>query len=50
MIVRKLSKSPNFKMVEDMLDEALAKFDNLEGLIFHSDQGWPYQMPQYQKN
>ncbi|VDR41813.1 transposase, IS861 [Mycoplasmopsis caviae] len=49
IIVRKLSKSPNFKMVEDMLDEALAKFDNLEGLIFHSDQGWPYQMPQYQK-
>ena len=33
------SKSPNLEQINDMLNKA---FDgrNLEGLIFHSDQGW----------
>ncbi len=30
-----------------MIDKAFRQFDNLEGLIFHSDQGWQYQMKQY---
>lgn len=30
-----------------MIDKAFWQFDNLEGLIFHSDQGWQYQMKQY---
>ena len=42
------SKSPNLEQINDMLDKA---FDgkNLEGLIFHSDQGWQYQHQSYQQ-
>ena len=41
------SKSPNLEQINDMLNKA---FDNkdLEGLIFHSDQGWQYQHNSYQ--
>ena len=42
-----ISKNPNFKQVTDMLDIAFKKHKNLKGLIFHSDQGWQYQMKQY---
>ncbi|MDY4996222.1 MAG: IS3 family transposase, partial [Bacilli bacterium] len=37
-----ISKLPNLEQINDMLNKA---FDgrNLEGLIFHSDQGWQYQ-------
>ncbi|MDE5567992.1 MAG: IS3 family transposase, partial [Muribaculaceae bacterium] len=38
-----ISKSPNLEQVCDMLDKAFAKYDNLDGLIIHSDQGWQYQ-------
>jgi transposase InsO family protein len=38
-----ISRSPNLEQVCDMLDKAFAKFDNLDGLILHSDQGWQYQ-------
>ena len=38
-----ISKSPNLEQVYDMLDKAFAKYDNLDGLIIHSDQGWQYQ-------
>ena len=42
------SKSPNLEQINDMLNKA---FDgkNLEGLIFHSDQGWQYQHESYQQ-
>ena len=42
-----LSLSPNFEQTMRMLVEAFAKHPNLEGLVFHSDQGWQYQMRQY---
>ena len=42
-----ISRSPNFKQVNDMLDIALNKYENFNGLILHSDQGWQYQMKQY---
>ena len=32
-----------------MLDKAFNKHKHLEGLIFHSDQGWQYQMYEYHK-
>ena len=38
-----ISRSPNLEQVYDMLDKAFARFDNLDGLILHSDQGWQYQ-------
>ena len=30
-----------------LLDKAFSKFNDLSGLIFHSDQGWQYQMSQW---
>lgn len=34
------SKSPNLGQINDMLNKAFDKNKDLEGLIFHSDQGW----------
>lgn len=42
-----ISKSPNFEQTKDMLNKALEKYQDLEGLIFQSDQGWQYQMEAY---
>ena len=42
-----LSTSPNFKQIERMLNKAFEKFPSVEGLIFHSDQGWQYQHAYY---
>lgn len=44
-----VSKSPNFTQITDMLNKAFIKHKNLKNLIFHSDQGWQYQMESYQK-
>ena len=33
------SKSPNLEHINDIVDKAFNKKNNLEGLIFHSDQG-----------
>lgn len=38
-----LSQSPNLEQIEDMLKKAFKKFPKLDGLIFHSGQGWQYQ-------
>lgn len=43
------SKSPNLKQIDDMLNKAFGNHNNLEGLIFHSDQGWQYQHQSYQQ-
>lgn len=32
-----------------MLNKAFDKNNNLDGLIFHSDQGWQYQHQSYQQ-
>ncbi len=42
-----ISRSPNFNQITEMLDKAFEKYNDLEGLIFHSDQGWQYQMNKY---
>jgi len=44
-----LSKSPGFHQVTDMLQKAFEKNPDCSHLILHSDQGWQYQMRQYQK-
>lgn len=44
-----ISTSPNFNQVTDMLNTAFDKYKNLNGLTFHSDQGWQYQMSYYQQ-
>ena len=38
-----LSMSPNLGQIERMLNKAFEKYPSVEGLIFHSDQGWQYQ-------
>ena len=42
-----ISLHPDFSQTKRMIDKAFEQYDNLEGLIFHSDQGWQYQMKQY---
>ena len=41
-ISHNISNSPNLEQVDDMLDKAFGKCDNLDGLVLHSDQGWQY--------
>ena len=43
-----LSRHPVFAQVVDMLEKAFTKIPNDTNLILHSDQGWQYQMKQYQ--
>lgn len=43
-----ISLAPNFEQTKRMIDKAFSLYPNLEGLIFHSDQGWQYQMKPYQ--
>ena len=38
-----LSLSPNMEQIHRMLSNAFEKFPFVDGLIFHSDQGWQYQ-------
>ena len=38
-----ISRNPNLEQIYDMLDKAFARFDSLDGLILHVDQGWQYQ-------
>ncbi|MFT3843696.1 MAG: IS3 family transposase [Lacibacter sp.] len=42
-----LSERPGFKSVMTMLDKAFKKV-NPQSVLLHSDQGWQYQMKQYQ--
>ncbi len=44
-----ISITPNFDQIKDMLSKAFEVNPNLDGLIFHSDQGWQYQMEPYHK-
>ncbi len=44
-----ISTRPDFRQIEGMLEQALAKYPDLKGLVFHSDQGWQYQMWSYHK-
>lgn len=43
-----ISRHPDFKQTKRMLDKAFVQNDRLDGLVFHSDRGWQYQMRQYQ--
>jgi putative transposase len=44
-----ISNSPDLKMVTTMLDKAFKKYNSLDDLVFHSDQGWHYQHSRYQQ-
>lgn len=49
IISYELSEKPNFKQVVTMLKKSFKKIPNQANLILHSDQGWQYQMKQYQR-
>ena len=42
-----LALHPNYEQISRMLDKAFQEHPDVEGLIFHSDQGWQYQMRQF---
>ncbi len=44
-----LSESPNYAQTVDMLEKAFKQIPDGTNLILHSDQGWQYQMYDYQK-
>lgn len=44
-----ITERPIYNQVQTMLDKAFEKHIDLKGLIFHSDQGWQYQMKAYQQ-
>jgi len=44
-----ISLRPVFSQVTDMLQQAFDKIPDGTNLILHSDQGWQYQMKQYQQ-
>lgn len=45
-----ISDRPVLKQVIDMLDLAFERLpEKVDGLVFHSDQGWQYQHKHYQK-
>lgn len=44
-----ISITADFNQTKQMIDSAFNQFDDLSGLIFHSDQGWQYQMKPYKK-
>lgn len=48
IISYELSERPVFNQVVLMLKKAFKKVNNTEDLVVHSDQGWQYQMKQYQ--
>ena len=49
IISYELSEKPNFKQVVTMLKKSFRKISKPTNLILHSDQGWQYQMKQYQR-
>jgi transposase InsO family protein len=49
IISYQLTERPVFNKVEMMLNKAFKKTPNNTNLILHSDQGWQYQMENYQK-
>ena len=48
IISYELTERPIFKQVETMLKKAFKKIPKEVKLVLHSDQGWQYQMKQYQ--
>ena len=49
IIAFQTARRPVFKLVQSMLTQAVSKLTNTQKPILHSDQGWHYQMPAYQR-
>lgn len=48
IIAYNIKSRPVYELVSEMLDLALERLPETHSLILHSDQGWHYQMAQYQ--
>ncbi|RSD25226.1 IS3 family transposase [Mesobacillus subterraneus] len=48
IIAYQIEKRPVYSLVSKMLDKAFERLGDKETPILHSDQGWQYQMNQYQ--
>lgn len=49
IIAFETNKRPVFELVNEMLRKALSKLRNDERPMLHSDQGWQYRMPAFQR-
>lgn len=49
IIAFETARRPAFKLVSGMLQKALSKLKASEKPMVHSDQGWQYRMPAYQR-
>lgn len=49
IIAYEMSRRPVFELVSNMLCKAIRKLKPGEKPLLHSDQGWHYRMPMYQK-
>jgi putative transposase len=49
IVAYQMHQRPLFSLVGNMLTKALAKISDQEKPLLHSDQGWQYQMPAYQR-
>ena len=49
IIAYDISITPDFSQQKRLLNKAFSKYEDLSGLIFHSDQGWQYQMYSWHK-
>jgi putative transposase len=49
IITYTVDSRPVYTLVSGMLDQALEHKTDEDTLLIHSDQGWHYQMPQYQQ-
>lgn len=49
IVTFEMARRPVFSLVGDMLKQAIAKLGASDKPMVHSDQGWQYQMPAYQR-
>ncbi len=49
IIAYKVMSRPVYRLVGEMLDQAINRLQPGDQVILHSDQGWHYQMKKYQK-
>ncbi|MFA1738957.1 IS3 family transposase [Lysinibacillus fusiformis] len=49
IIAYTVMKRPVYKLVHNMLEQALERLESSDQVILHSDQGWHYQMKKYQQ-
>lgn len=48
IITYTIGARPTYSLVSEMLDQAFKRLSKEDELLLHSDQGWHYQMKQYQ--